>query len=124
MIKSILLFLFLLFLNFSVLSKSNNIDTSVSNISKNIRCIVCQGQSVYDSNTDFAIAVKDLISKNLKEGKTEEEIYDYLKAKYGEWIIYEPNFNKNTYLLWILPLILFIFGGLLILKNTYKKENN
>ena len=84
---------------------------------------MCQGQSVYDSQTDFAITVRDLVKKNLKEGKSDKEIYDYLKAKYGEWIIYEPKFDKNTYLLWILPLILFVFGGLVIFRNTYKSSN-
>ena len=106
-----------------VFSDVKNLNDTVIKISKNIRCLVCQGQSVYDSQTDFAITVRDLIKKNLNEGKSEKEIYDYLKAKYGDWVIYEPNFDKNTYLLWILPLILFIFGGLLIFNSSYKNKN-
>ena len=106
-----------------VFSDVKNLNDTVIKISKNIRCLVCQGQSVYDSQTDFAITVRDLIKKNLNEGKSEKEIYDYLKAKYGDWVIYDPNFDKNTYLLWILPLILFIFGGLLIFNSSYKNKN-
>ena len=106
-----------------VFSDAKNLNDTVIKISKNIRCLVCQGQSVYDSQTDFAITVRDLIKKNLNEGKSEKEIYDYLKAKYGDWVIYDPNFDKNTYLLWILPLILFIFGGLLIFNSSYKNKN-
>ena len=123
MIKNFFVYLCLLFIfNLSVNADDKSIELSVLKISKNIRCLVCQGQSVYDSQTDFAISVRDLIKKNLKEGKSDKEIYDYLKAKYGEWIIYEPKFDKNTYLLWILPLILFVFGGLVIFRNTYKSS--
>ena len=123
MIKNFFVYLCLLFIfNLSVNADDQSIELSVLKISKNIRCLVCQGQSVYDSQTDFAITVRDLIKKNLKEGKSDKEIYDYLKAKYGEWIIYEPKFDKNTYLLWILPLILFVFGGLVIFRNTYKSS--
>ena len=124
MIKNFFVYLCLLFIfNLSVNADDKSIELSVLKISKNIRCLVCQGQSLYDSQTDFAISVRDLIKKNLKEGKSDKEIYDYLKAKYGEWIIYEPKFDKNTYLLWILPLILFVFGGLVIFRNTYKSSN-
>tara|TARA_Y100000591_G_scaffold148895_1_gene127918 strand:- start:1455 stop:1652 length:198 start_codon:yes stop_codon:yes gene_type:complete len=60
------------------------------------------------------LVVKNMIDK----GKKEKEIYEYLKNKYGEWIVYEPELNQNTFLLWIIPLILFIFGGLLIIKKV------
>ena len=97
------------------------IDTKVIEISKNLRCLVCQGQSINDSDSDFALDVKELIKKNLKEGKKDEEIYNYLKLKYGDWILYEPKINRNTLILWGLPLILFIFGGLLIFRKAFIK---
>ena len=59
-----------------------------------------------------------MISEKLISGSTESEIYDFLKSKYGDWIVYEPEFNKSTLLLWILPLFLFIFGGLLIVRKV------
>ena len=90
----------------------------VDKISKNLRCLICQGQSVYDSNSDFANSMKLLIKKKIKEGKTENEIYEFLKSKYGEWIVYDPEINKNTILLWSIPLILFVFGGLLIVRKV------
>ena len=97
----------------------------VDKISKNLRCLICQGQSVYDSQSDFALTIKMLIKNKLQEGESEDEIYDYLKTLYGEWIVYDPEFNKKNLLLWVFPLILFIFGGLLIYKkvfiNEYKK---
>ena len=86
-------------------------------ILKNIRCLICQGQSVYDSQSDFAISMKLVIDQKITEGLSENEIYDYLKKKYGQWIIYEPELNKNTYILWILPLFLFLFGGIIIFRK-------
>ena len=101
------------FYNHSISSEKN-----VDQISKNLRCLICQGQSVYDSQSEFALSIRDLIIKKIDEGETDDEIYDYLKEKYGEWIVYDPEVNKNTFLLWILPLILFIFGGLLIIRKV------
>ena len=90
----------------------------VDKISKNLRCLICQGQSVYDSQSDFALSMKILIDKKINEGKNEREIYEYLKKKYGNWIVYDPEINKNTILLWVIPLILFIFGGILIIRKV------
>ena len=95
----------------------------VDKISKNLRCLICQAQSIYDSQSDFALSVRDLISKKIDEGEKDDNIYKYLKLKYGDWIVYEPELNKNTILLWILPLILFIFGGLLIFRKVIIKLN-
>ena len=80
--------------------------------------MICQGQSVYDSQSDFAISMKLVVKNKIDQGKEEEEIYDYLKNKYGEWIVYEPELNQNTFLLWSIPLILFAFGGLLIIRKV------
>ncbi len=60
-----------------------------------------------------------LISDKLSSGATEDEIYNFLKSKYGDWIVYEPEFNKYTLVLWILPLFLFIIGGLLIARKVF-----
>ena len=99
-------------------SYANEISTKVDQITKNLRCLICQGQSVYDSQSDFAISMKLVVKNKIDEGKEDEEIYDYLKNKYGEWIVYEPELNRNTFLLWSIPLILFAFGGLLIIRKV------
>ena len=97
----------------------------VDKISKNLRCLICQGQSIYDSQSEFAISVRTLISNKLESGSSERDIYDFLKSKYGDWIVYEPEFNNYTLVLWILPIFLFIFGGFLILRKVIinRKEN-
>ena len=98
---------------------ANNNNVLVDKISKNLRCLICQGQSVYDSQSDFAISMKLLIKKKIKEGNSEKQIYEYLKNQYGEWIFYDTEINKKTYLLWSFPLFLFIFGGILIFRKVY-----
>ena len=109
----------ILLLSFSFnFSYANEINTKVDQITKNLRCLICQGQSVYDSQSDFAISMKLVVKNKIDEGKEHEEIYDYLKNKYGEWIVYEPELNQNTFLLWSIPLILFAFGGLLIIRKV------
>ena len=94
-----------------------------SKITKNLRCLICQGQSVYDSDSEFANSLKILVQKKLNQGLSEEQIYDYLKDKYGEWILYDPNFNKNTYFLWLMPILMFIIAGGIILKIFILKKN-
>ena len=115
----ILKFLFILFFIFNInnvaLPKSN--DQLELKISKNLRCLICQGQSIYDSQSDFAVSMKLLINKKINEGLNEKEIYDLLIEKYGEWIVYDTNLNKNTFILWGLPVLLFLIGGAIILKK-------
>ena len=115
-------FFLLIIFSILVLEKSLKANSNISlvdKISKNLRCLICQGQSIYDSQSDFAISMKLLIKNKIKEGKSEEQIYDLLKNKYGEWIVYDPEMNKKTVILWIFPLILFIFGGLLIIRKVF-----
>ena len=113
----ILKLILLIYFSFNF-SYANEINTKVDQITKNLRCLICQGQSVYDSQSDFAISMKLVVKNKIDEGKEDEEIYDYLKNKYGEWIVYEPELNRNTFLLWSIPLILFAFGGLLIIRKV------
>ena len=99
-----------LFMGFSQLkSNEKNNDLEIK-ILKNIRCLICQGQSVYDSESDFASSIKLIVDKKINEGSSENQIYEFLRQKYGDWIIYDPQLNKNTYILWLLPILLFLFG--------------
>ena len=111
------------FLSNNSLSYSIENERNLKNeISKNIRCLICQGQSIYDSQSDFAISMKIVIEKKIIEGLTEDEIYDYLKNQYGQWILYDPELNKKTFILWILPILLFLLGGAIIVKKIIIKK--
>ena len=124
-IKTLKLFLFIFFFNLLSLNYIFAENSSVDTISKNLRCLICQGQSVYDSQSEFALSVKTLILNKLESGSSEKDIYDFLKSKYGNWIVYEPEFNNYTLILWILPLFLFIFGGFLIARKVIiNREKN
>ena len=121
--KSLKLILFLLFFTFLNLNNVFGENAKVDEISKNLRCLICQGQSVYDSQSEFALSVKILISNKLEAGSSEKDIYDFLKSKYGDWIVYDPEFNNYTLVLWILPIFLFIFGGFLIARKVIINRN-
>ena len=116
-------FVLVIFLLFSLGNLNAKDSNKLNEIAKNLRCLICQGQSVYDSDSEFANSIKILIDKKLDDGLSEYEIYEYFKKKYGEWILYDPGLNKNTYILWLLPLLIFLFGGAIIFKKLIKKKN-
>ena len=109
-------FIFILIIFSFSLVKADEINLQ-NKITKNLRCLICQGQSVYDSDSEFAISLKLVVKNKIDEGFSEDQIYKFLTKKYGEWILYDPQFNKNTYFLWFLPLLIFLFGGAIILKK-------
>ena len=119
-------FLRIFFIIFLLLSlnflKADETD-SRNKITKNLRCLICQGQSVYDSDSEFANSLKILVDNKIAEGLSEDQIYEFLKIKYGEWILYDPSLNKNTYILWLLPILIFFIGGAIIYKILKKKIN-
>ena len=104
--------------------RSDEINNVLKNkILKNIRCLICQGQSVYDSESEFASSIKLIVDKKINEGLKEKQIYQFLREKYGDWVIFDPQLNKNTYILWLLPLLLFLFGGAIIYKKIISNKN-
>ena len=115
-----IILIFLLIFPFSYLKADDQ--NKLNKITKNLRCLICQGQSIYDSDSEFANSMKTLVDKKLDEGLSEDQIYEYFKNKYGEWILYEPQLNKNTYILWLLPLFLFLIGGAIIAKSFIIKK--
>ncbi len=121
----IIKFLPIIFLYFSLFSSlSNEKNSQLENkIFKNLRCIICQGQSIYDSQSDFAESMKLVVKQKLDSGMSEEEIYIFFKDQYGEWISYDPEFNAKTYFLWGLPVLIFLLGGAIILRKLAVLKN-
>tara|TARA_B000000532_G_C18490605_1_gene244370 strand:+ start:71 stop:445 length:375 start_codon:yes stop_codon:yes gene_type:complete len=112
----IILYIIFLLLAFSKSSFSN--DQELENkINKNLRCLICQGQSIYDSQSDFAESMKLVVKQKIESGMSEEEIYSFFKIQYGEWILYDPQFNTKNFALWLLPILVFLVGGIVILKK-------
>ena len=114
--------IFSIILNFNIVdAKTFSIDSN--KIFKNLRCLICQGQSIADSNSEFAQTIKLVVRDQINDGKSEKEIYDFLIEKYGEWIVYKPPLNKFNFVLWLLPYLVFITGGVIIFLR-FKKRNN
>ena len=119
LMKYILLLLVLINLNFN-LSANENLQNKIY---KNLRCLVCQGQSIADSNSDFANTIKIVVDDKIQQGMSEKEVYYFLSEKYGDWILYDPPLKSKSILLWALPYIFFIIGAFVIilrLKKTLK----
>ena len=118
----ILIILILTCLSFknTALSSSFSEEQTV-NITKNLRCLICQGQTIHESNSDFAESMKKYIKGELENGKTNDEVFSSLIEKYGQWIVYDPGISRNTLLLWALPLLLFLIGGVIIAKKIFRK---
>tara|TARA_X000001036_G_C20277852_1_gene643117 strand:+ start:204 stop:569 length:366 start_codon:yes stop_codon:yes gene_type:complete len=104
--------------------KAETFSADPNRIFKNLRCLICQGQSVADSNSEFAQTIKLVVSDQIKNGMSEKEIYDFLIEKYGEWIVYKPPLNKVNFLLWILPYLALVVGGVIIFLLFKKRENH
>jgi len=114
--------IFFIILNFNIVDAKNfSIDSN--KIFKNLRCLICQGQSIADSNSGFAQTIKLVVRDQIKDGKSEKEIYDFLIEKYGEWIVYKPPLNKVNFLLWLLPYLVFVTGGVIIFLLLKKRYN-
>ena len=127
--KIITIFLLFFFSNqLSAFAKSLNNEIDVNNrireISQNVRCLVCQNQSIDESNSELAKDLKILIKEKLILGDSDEEIYGFLKERYGDYILLKPPLNLNTVILWFLPFIVLMFGSILnfkIIKSNIRK---
>ena len=92
------------------------------NISKNIRCMICQNQSIDESNAMLAKDLRIIIRDQIKEGRKDEEIYKFLTERYGDFILLKPPLKLSTLALWFLPFIFFIIGIFIVFLNNKKSQ--
>ena len=92
------------------------------NISKNIRCVVCQNQSIDESIAPLAKDLRILIRNKIKDGKQDKEIYKFLTDRYGDFILLKPPFKLSTLALWILPFIFFVIGIFVVFSYNKKSK--
>ena len=110
-----------LFLFFSCsLYANESIEEKVKKLTLELRCMTCQNQSVYDSDSDFSKDIKIIVRKKFKEGLSEKEIKDILTERYSEYILFKPYFNSKNLFLWLFPFVLVIVAILLLIKNSKK----
>ena len=113
------LFLFIFFKTTIVASNNTNleIDKSFRELSSELRCMVCQNQSLLDSDSELATDLKEIIYKKLKSGKNKKEIKAFLVARYGEFILFKPLFSYSNILLWAAPCLSLLIISLIGLKR-------
>ena len=92
------------------------------NISKNIRCLVCQNQSIDDSSAPLAKELRELIRIKVQKNDSDEEIYKFLTDRYGDFILLKPPLKISTFLLWCLPFVFFVIGITIIVQQNKKSK--
>ena len=132
--KKIILFFSILLLSFFInislsvepdeIMDDINQETRARNISKEIRCLVCQNQSIDDSSSPIAKDLRLLIRSKIKEGKKDKEIYKFLTDRYGDFILLNPPIKLGTIALWFLPVVFLLFGFFIIFNHNKKSKEN
>ena len=102
--------------------KNQKQELRARNISKNIRCMVCQNQSIDESNAPLAKDLRILIRNKIKDGKKDEEIYKFLTDRYGDFILLKPSFKLNTLALWLLPFLFVLIGIFIVFFHNKKSK--
>ena len=122
------IFLFLSFFNKSYgvepdeVLEDKKLELRARDISKNIRCMICQNQSIDESNAPLAKDLRIIIRSKIKEGKKNDEIYEFLTDRYGDFILLNPPFKLITLALWFLPFIFFAIGVYVVLTHNKKSK--
>ena len=120
------IFLTLLIINSSItvepdeILKNPEYELRARNISKNIRCMVCQNESIDESNAPLAKDLRILIRDKIKEGNKDKEIYKFLTDRYGDFILLKPPFNSTNLILWLLPFVFLILGIYIVFHHNKK----
>ncbi len=98
------------------------VEARTETISKTLRCVVCQNQSINDSNAPLAADMRNLVSKRILAGDSDAEVREYLRVRYGDYVLMRPPFQKNTWLLWLGPLLLLASTGLWFLLRASRSK--
>ena len=98
------------------------LEERVMNLSRELRCLVCQNETLAESRADLAVDLRNQIREQMKAGKSDQEIIDYLTARYGHFVLYRPPVQPTTYLLWFGPFILLISGLALLFKYISRRR--
>ena len=112
---------FVLFFSFSSYA-NESIDNKVKKLTLELRCMTCQNQSVYDSDSDYSEDIKIFVKEKFEEGLSEKEIKKILTERYGEYILFKPYFNTKNLFLWLFPFILVILSMIILIKNSTKTK--
>ena len=122
MTNKLLFVVILLFINFKNYSIEYDSKTRMRSLANELRCMVCQNQSLLDSDSELAKDLKNLIIEKFDQGKSEKDIKNFLVDRYGEFILFKPAFNTGNWLLWSSPFFSLVLVGLIALRKTKLKR--
>jgi len=114
-------FALILFCGLAVAQEDPVLEKRVRDLSSELRCLVCQNQTLADSHAPLAVDLRNQVREQLKSGKSERDVIDFLVARYGDFVLYRPPLKGNTLLLWAGPFILLAFGLLLLFLRIRRK---
>ena len=120
-------FKIIFYVSFCLLSNSvfssENLDNKIKELTLELRCMTCQNQSVYDSDSEFANDIKIIVKEKFNEGLDEKEIKIFLTERYGEFILFKPYFNLKNLLLWIFPFVILLISVGFFIKRLKKTQS-
>ena len=93
-------------------------------ISEQLRCLVCQNQSIADSNADLAVDLRNQVIEQINAGRTDKEIIDYMVDRYGDFVLYKPPFKASTVILWVGPVALFLIALVAFYMNLRRRKQS
>ncbi|NNC72844.1 MAG: cytochrome c-type biogenesis protein CcmH [Sphingomonadaceae bacterium] len=97
-------------------------EAEAKTLMESLRCLVCQGQSIADSDADMAADMRAMVRRRIAAGEEPEDIRNWLVERYGRWVTYEPPFDAITWPLWLIPLLLLAIGGWLA-RSRFKRKS-
>jgi len=121
MSRPVFLFL-LLFARTTFAADEPALEKRVTQIASELRCLVCQNQTIADSNADLALDLRNTIREQLKKGASEKDVVDFMVARYGDFVLYRPPLKASTVLLWFGPLLLVAGGAWLLVRRLRRKR--
>jgi cytochrome c-type biogenesis protein CcmH/NrfF len=98
------------------------LEARVMKLSEELRCLVCQNQTIADSNAGLAIDLRNQVREQLRQGRTDKDVIDYMVQRYGDFVLYRPPLKTSTWLLWAGPFLLLLGGGSLLLYSLNKRK--
>jgi cytochrome c-type biogenesis protein CcmH len=116
-----LFFVVLSILALPALSQDEDIDKRVAALAVELRCLVCQNQTLADSNAPLAVDLRNQIREQLEAGKSEQDVVDFLVARYGDFVLYRPPLKASTAALWAGPFVILAFGAWLLIRRIRRR---
>ena len=107
--KTFIIIFFVLLILPKIILAQTNVEEKVKKLTLQLRCMTCQNQSIYESETDFSKDIIKIVENKFLEGKNEDEIKNFLVSRYGEYILFKPKLDNKNLILWLFPFVLFLF---------------